>query len=157
MDFEDTEHFTEQIIEICKMVYNDEGINQAFKSYDKDSNCYLDKKEMSKVVNEVLEGYPKVFTKAERRDITNKWFQKFDTNKDGKISIDEFKNMMETVFAKVFIEELADLQKKPNCPEALKDLDLIKQLNDKLSTLSKDDQEIIKKFIENSKKEIWDY
>ncbi len=59
------------------MVYNDERINETFKSSDKDSNGFLDKKEMSKVVNEVLEGYNKEFTKAERRDITVKWFKKF--------------------------------------------------------------------------------
>ena len=33
----------------------------------------------------------------------DKWFKKFDLNKDGKIPYDEFKNIMETLFSKIFL------------------------------------------------------
>ena len=60
---------------------------------------------------------------------------------------------METVYSKIITDELANIQ-KIQIPKPLKELDLLKNLSDKLPSLSKDEQEIIKKFIENSKKEI---
>ena len=35
----------------------------------------------------------------------DKWFKKFVLNKDGKISYDEYKNMMETLFSKIIFDE----------------------------------------------------
>ena len=35
----------------------------------------------------------------------DKWFKKFDLNKNGKISYDEFKNMMDTLFSKIIFDE----------------------------------------------------
>ena len=44
--------------------------------------------------------------------------------------------------------------KDPNCSKELKELDLLKYLNDMLSTLPKEEQVFVQNFIENAKKDI---
>ena len=49
--------------------------------------------------------------------------------------------------------ELEKTKKEPDCPKELKDLDLLKFLKEKLSSLSKEDQVLVQKFIENASKD----
>ena len=100
MDFTEPKNFVNQIITFCKMM-NDEVITLAeFKRYDKDSSGYLSRKELNKPAKDILNGFNKDLSKQEKVAIIDEWFIKYDLNKDGKISYDEFKNMMECVFAK---------------------------------------------------------
>ena len=154
IDFTDPENFSNQIIEFCKMIYNDKTVENEFNILDKNYDDYLDKNELGRLAKQVLNSYYKEFSKPEREAVVDKWVEKFDINKDQKISIDEFKDLMETVYSKFIMDELANIQKDPDCPKPLKELDLCKNLTDKLPSLSKEDQEIIKKFIEKAKKEI---
>ena len=152
MDFSDPHNIVETIIVFCKFMK--EGItHEEFKKYDKDSSGYLSRKELNKPAKDILNTFREELSKKEKVAIIDKWFEKFDLNKDGKISYDEFKNMMESIFAKLVVEELEKRKKDPDCPEDMKDLDLLKFLNDRLSTIPEEDQVHVQKFIENAKKD----
>lgn len=108
---------------------------------------------MDKPLKGILNAFHEELSKRKKVATIDKLFKKFDLNKDGKISFDEFKNMMECIFAKLVVEELEKRKKDPDCPEDMKDLDLLKFLNDRLSTIPKEDQVLVQKFIENAKKD----
>lgn len=61
---------------------------------------------------------------------------------------------METLFSKIIFDELEKMQKDWNCSKELKELDLLKYLNDMLSTLPKEEQVFVQNVIENAKKDI---
>ncbi len=149
--------YVKEILDFCRMIHDkNEGnmVSKAFKEYDKDSNGYIDRKEMGKIAKEILSGFNQKYSKKEKAEIRDKWFKYFDTNKDGKITIDEFGNLMETLMAKVFIDQLENSKKYPDCPQSLKELDLIKYLNEFKTTLPKEQQAMIDSFIESAKKDI---
>ena len=152
MDISDPEDIVETVINFCKFIK--EGITlEEFKKYDKDSSGYLSRKELNKPAKDILNGFNEDLSKQEKVAIIDEWFIKYDLNKDGKISYDEFKNMLESIFAKLVMDELRKIQKEPACPKDLKELDLLKYLNCMLSSLPKEDQVLVQKFIENAKKE----
>ncbi len=149
--------YVKEILDFCRMIHDkNEGnmVSKAFKEYDKDSNGYIDRKEMGKIAKDVLIQFDKKYTKKEKAEIKDKWFEFFDTNKDGKITIDEFRILMQTVFAKFLIEQVENCKKHPDCPQSLKELDFIKYLNEFKTTLPKEEQAMIDSFIENTKKDI---
>ncbi|XP_042484410.1 calcium-dependent protein kinase 13-like [Macadamia integrifolia] len=67
---------------------NDEHLHKAFSYFDKDGNGHIDPAELQDALME--DG---AITSA---DVANDIFQEVDTNKDGKISYDEFAAMMKT-------------------------------------------------------------
>ncbi len=154
MDINDPKYFTEQIINFYRMIYDENFVSQSFKEYDKDSNGFIDRKEIGKIAKDVLIQFDKKYTKKEKAEIKDKWFEFFDTNKDGKITIDEFRILTQTVFAKFLLEQVENCKKYPDCPQFLKELDLIKNLNEFKTTLPKEEQAMIDSFIENTKKDI---
>ena len=152
MDISDPNDIIESIISFCRII--DLSITrEEFDKYDKDSNGYLSLKELNTPAKSILTDFQKELSKRKKVVSIKKLYEKFDLNKDGKISFDEFKNMMECIFAKLVVEELKTRQKDPDCPEDMKDLDLLKFLNDRLSTIPEEDQVHVQKFIENAKKD----
>ncbi|KAK9716002.1 hypothetical protein RND81_06G205100 [Saponaria officinalis] len=67
---------------------NDEHLRKAFSYFDKDSNGYIEPGELQKILME--DGLD------DCANIANDIFQEVDTDKDGKISYDEFVAMMKT-------------------------------------------------------------
>ena len=59
---------------------------------------------------------------------------------------------MESIFAKSIVEILEKEKKELDCPKELKELDLLNFLNERLSTILKEDQVLVQKFIENATK-----
>ena len=152
MDISDPNDIVESVITYCRII-NQSITHEEFNKFDKDSSGYLSRKELNKPAKDILNAFREELSKKEKVAIIDKWFEEFDLNKDGKISYDEFKNMMECVFAKVVVDELEKTKKEPDCPKELKDLDLLKFLKEKLSSLSKEDQVLVQKFIENASKD----
>ncbi|XP_010253754.1 PREDICTED: calcium-dependent protein kinase 13 [Nelumbo nucifera] len=67
---------------------NDEHLRKAFSYFDKDGNGYIEPQELQDALME--DGA------ADYADVANDIFQEVDTDKDGKISYDEFAAMMKT-------------------------------------------------------------
>ncbi|KEH23182.1 putative protein kinase CAMK-CDPK family [Medicago truncatula] len=71
-----------------KRMANDEHLHKAFSYFDKDGNGYIEPEELR---NALMEDGTDDCT-----DVANDIFQEVDTDKDGKISYDEFVAMMKT-------------------------------------------------------------
>ncbi|KAG9134142.1 hypothetical protein Leryth_004829 [Lithospermum erythrorhizon] len=67
---------------------NDEHLHKAFSYFDKDSNGYIEPDELRNALMEDGED--------DCTDVANDIFQEVDTDKDGRISYDEFVSMMKT-------------------------------------------------------------
>ncbi|XP_034680688.1 calcium-dependent protein kinase 13-like [Vitis riparia] len=67
---------------------NDEHLRKAFSYFDRDGNGYIERDELRDALME--DGAD------DCTDVANDIFQEVDTNKDGRISYDEFVAMMKT-------------------------------------------------------------
>lgn len=67
---------------------NDEHLRKAFAYFDLDGDGFIDLEELKQTLNSELS--------PEDMDVTNDIMQEVDTDKDGKISYDEFASMMRT-------------------------------------------------------------
>ena len=149
----DPKLFIARIMEISKNLSNEDIIKEEFNTYDLDSNGYLDRKELSKAAKNFYQNVLlKKISKEERLEATGKWFDSFDINKDGKIDINEFKEILHIIYAHAIFDKIQELKNDSN--DSFKNFDLKKYLNDTLPTLSAEEQAAVKKFLESSEKQI---
>ena len=71
----------------------DEKLEWAFRIYDIDGDGHISKAEMRRVVSDIYRMYPNqdLIKKDSVEQRTDRMFETFDTNRDGKINLEEFK------------------------------------------------------------------